>query len=434
MPVKTTFLLLLISVSSFVFLNSGCGKAGNGTFGSFDLSSITPPAAPPADTPATGDPVMNENAFYLAIAPMTNYIGHMSKLNSFSEACSIPKSTLASQDIMCLLDVPEGELFGKDLDILFNVPKGMCRYLIRDPYWYFNGEVGVGPANIAITVTQSTDPTATTYDCDADGITYSGTSRTGCAALGEANITFNSSDVPTIACVYDACCAGSYNSSVRVFDPSGDLSTGTDTTNTLWGSNYTTCIGGPPRTDWTAFDQRGFPTGLQSYAGDGTNDVYKLQALITSRRAFARHVANYFTPGLHTHSGSVDPTVSDLPFFMDPIDDRSGSPIGGASTAFPRPNPYYSFRCFDENYELIHRIRLQIRDWDTIEEYTQYITSQGTLGNPSNNGLGGVNCNGLTDGSVCNDFYNLDDFFNISLGGSYDTTNRQNNFPFDRPY
>lgn len=440
MPVKTTFLLLLISISSFVFMNSGCGAAKTGNaFGSIDLPSVTPPATDPTPTPTDGDPVMNENSFYVAIKPQLTYTGHMSKQNNFNEACFIPKNTLTSQDIMCQLDVPESELFGTDLVLLYNAPKEMCRYVVRDTFWYYNRETGLGPSTVTTTVVQSSDPSATTYSCVIDGVTY-GDRATCASGHREVSINFDNTDAPVLSCVYGDCCAGGYNRQFTITNPSGDVSV-TAQNNVAWSSNFPTCIGGPGRTDWDSNTNLGFPRSVQSFAGDGYQYNYTIKSLISSQRTFTRHVANYYTPGLHDHSGFNTALVtSPHPFYIDPVDDRTGD-LTGSSSSFPRGNAYYSLRCYDENYELIHRIRYQIREWDTREEYNLFISSSGTAGNPTNNGDGGVDCSGIDDGtfgSKCNDFHDADDFLNLNLAmPGYDTsgaiTTRRNYFPFDAP-
>jgi hypothetical protein len=63
--------------------------------------------------------------------------------------------------------------------------------------------------------------------------------------------------------------------------------------------------------------------------------------------------------------------------------------------------------------EMKNRIRVYIRDWNTLEEFNRYGTSQGAEGNPDQKGVESVQCDyELSDNVVfdkCNDAQDWDD-------------------------
>ena len=54
-----------------------------------------------------------------------------------------------TEDLFCILDVMEGDLWYQEMTLQYNMPAGMCSYLGFLPHWHFNYEVGYGPPYVA---------------------------------------------------------------------------------------------------------------------------------------------------------------------------------------------------------------------------------------------------------------------------------------------
>ncbi len=364
----------------------------------------------------------NESEFYVGVANSTSINSHTRTVGSFSTACSIAPNAV-NEDLNCLIDVPEGDLNFNGIELAYNVPETMCRYLVRETYWYYNQEVGYGPSSIQINKTVDNDGAVSVYTCSING---------GAAGVctGLAEIEVDASD-STVKCKYNRtsagkqnCCLGEYTFTKRTTNVDTGLTT-TDTEDLKWGGDITQCIGGAGRTDWEYYSEDGFPRAVNQYAYNGISAKYKVTAPIQGPNdIWSLSVANYSTPGLHTHDGYFDARVSTLPYFIDPVDDRSG-------TLMPVASPYYRFSCLNEAYEIQNRISVYVREWDVYTDYLAYIASSGVTSVPDRPGeTESTDCDGV-DG-ICNDRWDLDDFINELLAAPYDTAtpaDRRNNFP-----
>ena len=59
----------------------------------------------------------------------------------------------------------------------------------------------------------------------------------------------------------------------------------------------------------------------------------------------------------------------------------------------------FTWSCLDSAHEVKHRIHLIIREWNTEEEFTKFVDSNGSRGDPNIGGSEGTDC----------DYYSLDD-------------------------
>ena len=50
-----------------------------------------------------------------------------------------------TEDLFCMFDVMEGDLWYHEINLEYNAPPGMCAYLGFLPHWHYNQEVGYGP-------------------------------------------------------------------------------------------------------------------------------------------------------------------------------------------------------------------------------------------------------------------------------------------------
>lgn len=439
MPIKTTFGVFMFAALSLVLFNSGCSGKSSSDFGSFTMPSYKAPDTPPGSGPNPTDPTapsFNDTHFHVSLPAGDTRIAYMHNVSGFNDRCAIPANATSSQDIECIVEIPEGELYVRGLDFNFNVPgNNFCSYLSRTTYWYFNKEVGVAPGDISIRTEISAGGVVTHTCTDLDEGAFN------CASHPEITLNFDpTTNVFTDAnCyAYDGCCFGEFKISQTIDDLGAGTSIPQQPVRGIWGTGQNTCFGGAARTSWGAFSQSGVPIPLVTSSLAGLNEIYTMVPPIELKQMNNRSLANYYTPALHTHTGFTRPDVSNRPFFIDPVDDYSGTLMSsGGATA----NEAYTFSCYDAGYEMLHRIRVYVREWDTRSNYVSFITSNGTSGNPNSVG----NCNGMPDGTMydnCNDFKDPDSFVMTELPSGYDTTvgggqtmqsKRRLLFPYD-PY
>src|SRR5437868_5825688 len=104
---KLTLKMIALLLGAMYF--SGCtGGAASSSFGSAG-SSATGLLQPPD---GQSDGVTDPNFMYVGVDATNNTVAHVHQDGKFSTSCSIdPKTTLPLQDIKCIVDIPEGELY-----------------------------------------------------------------------------------------------------------------------------------------------------------------------------------------------------------------------------------------------------------------------------------------------------------------------------------
>ncbi|MFN3697328.1 MAG: hypothetical protein ACK4VO_07800 [Pseudobdellovibrio sp.] len=421
---------------------SGFGPSSEKPDNSDKQNDGSNPASPPAD-------VSTASQFFVAVDTKTVYPTYTSQIGalgvpSYGTKCAVEKSTTAHQSLSCVVEAPELSLWYGGLQLAVNIPSGMCEYMREIPYWYYNKEIGVGPTAITKEITNTSDATGgvtTTYRCSVDG---SGLSAT-CSGYTEANFIAEGGSL-TEKCIYDTtgslngknCCFGGYSLTTitRTVDASGTVTAvTTNDPNKDWGGNITDCIGGQGKTNWDATSFNGYPISRITDVRSGILKpiVVDPPAKTIFGGGSVIPVANYYSvsstavAGLHYHTGygSASGSSSDMPYYVRPVSDRSG-------TLIPTANPTYEYQCLDDAFEVKHKIKLYVRQWDVYSVFNTYKTTGVYSGvSPWDyTGSEGTNCDGVTDpDEPCNDFTAPDDIPR-SLGGSY-TGTRSLFFPND---
>lgn len=411
---KLTFkiIIVLLNATYLMSCTGGAASSSFGSTGSDSNASYVPPGA--------SNGIVDTSLFYVGVDSTVNDVAHVHTTGQFGTTCSInPASSL--QDITCIIDIPEAELFMHGLALKYNVPSDMCRYLRRRPYWYYNDDVGYGVSSIVINRVY-TDNVFTSATCSING-----------AGAGPCN---SNPEVfidpiptaPTLTCVYDHTlsggkngCLGAYsltiNTTSNVTAPPSSTASSSNSAGS-WGTSISSIIGGAARNGWP-LSSDGYPLTMITPADKGLlNNIYTIAAPLDSIATHSTmEIANYYTPALHTHDGFVLGTTSSLPYPIDPIDDISGSPIVAGEDA-------YLFECRDQADEMLHRIKVYVREWDTYQDWVDYIESKGTVEVPDRRGgVEGTNCVGIA--GPCNDYFDLDDFG--VANSSYPTNSPGNN-------
>lgn len=417
---------IIFSLISMALLTNCSGGASSSSFGSPTSSALSPEGPSGAS-----DGVSVATDFYIAVDPTINTIAHVHKKDTYSSKCSITPGANQS-DLTCIIDIPEAEIYMNGVSLVHHLPPNMCRYLRRTPYWFYNKEIGTGPSSISISRIYK-DGVLDSFSCSVDGSPVS----TSCNGFSEVTINPANLDVK---CNYDLswtqngtnCCLGTYSLTVddtkNITAPISS-SNSVSTTANSWGGNAANCTGGVSKEIWPYTGAvSGLPLSVVDKSRSGLDAALTMKPPIeTISTRTSINISNYFTPVTHTHDGFVSAATSTLPYFIDPIDDRSGSAVTSGHES-------YEYECLDEAFETLHRIRVYIREWDTYQDFTNYVDSKGATEVPDRgSGLEGINCIGFVGN--CNDMYDSDDFVNLILGAPYDTTapstaNRIRYFPF----
>ena len=129
-------------------------------------------------------------------------------------------------------------------------------------------------------------------------------------------------------------------------------------------------------------DAQGFPRlKLEYVASDGTNEAYVVPSPISKNLASNVYASNFYNPADH---GGTIPVSMRVP----------GAGLRGTS-------PFYEIQCLDREMEFIARIRVQVREWNSL---TEFALGAG-VGNPD----AGGNEAGFGN-PLINDFFDWKDF------------------------
>lgn len=410
---KLTGKIFLVSVGS-VYLMSCTGGNVSSSFGSSNSGSLVD-KIPDGMSSGVVDPLL----FYVGVDNTVNDIAHVHLEGDFSKTCSIDPNT-SLQDLRCIVDSPEAEIFLHGMDFIYNVPPGMCRYLRRQTYWFWNHEVGIGPRSIEINMTV-TDGVVTASSCQFNGAG----GFVACNSNNEALVD-TSTQTPIITCVYDNTklsggqngCLGKYdltiNTTTVITNP---FSSTTSNSSSIveWGGTVNTLVGGAGRHGWP-LTKEGIPAIVYTPANLGLfNERYSIPKLIDVIEGSpivgitTMEIANYSTPALNSHDGYLSGSVSTLPYALQPIDDFSGDKESDFLLGLPDSyqKEAYLYDCLDQAEEVLHRVRVYVREWDTYQDYFDYITSKGVTEVPDRAGNEGGACTGVA--GPCNDYSDWDD-------------------------
>ena len=306
----------------------------------------------------------------------------------------------AAPELICILDYMEEEFLQYDLSFVLNVPKGMCATLRTMPSWHYNLPAGLGPAIIHHTLVEGEDED----DEDRNEYRVGDSSGTVCATSEEDLLSGCCDDYHhTIRKEEINCCLGEY---AMVGD--------TISNDNSWDGDVQNCLGGPGRTSWSygGYDEDGFPAWLTDYIlEDGLRYTFDITNLIDVARGgvhstpIANYMKDFDKPPEELHEEDF-PEVT----FLDQKNDLR------------RANPFYTFECRDSAGEILHRINLMIREWNTYEEFYAYYDSGGDdeSADPDVEGEEGDDCEYedrqlFGASSPCNDYLDLDDILDSIL-------------------
>ena len=352
----------------------------------------------------------------------------------------------STEDLYCLMDIMEGDLWFHEIILEYNVPPGMCDYLGIDVPWHFNQKVGRGPGRVYectdFIVNCNSDDGEPEAEVETRYCLGGCTPATGAALCGQETGTVGCGGAGGRAYTEATdfckgldqsendlanCCMGDYD---LVSHPGGEV------TESSWGGELRNCIGGLGRISWEEFTD-GRPVKLiLDVRNDGINADYEIPALIEvfdghRRGETGMRIPTFITANYWEDVEEKDSETSKPRFYNAPT--QSELP-----EAYLRPlpyegHPYLTLSCMNKAYERKHRIHLLIREWNTQEEFHSFITSEGSRGDPDIVGEEGSFCeyyegdeeNILPQDTECNDSYDADDWNNEDPG----TGRRYNAYP-----
>jgi hypothetical protein len=344
----------------------------------------------------TGGTISNAG-MYVAVAQQDQpVVTALHKFYNYDTPCSITPG--ASQDIECLLNIRELDLFSQGLKLEFNVPAGMCDYIGDLPYWYYNRPAGYGPTAVTVNVDDAASTSSCTYNANSGGAVAGVMAGHTCIFPGGSATVEGG-----VSCAYDYstsggpnCCSGTYTLTTNYKPPVG-AATVTTLPNKSWGGTIGKCAGGPAYVSgsgWTTNSVSGMPYVQIRNGLSGTNKYYKIAAPISLKSADNTFAANFWD--WTDYQGSTHPAAT-LPLPMKYSTDL----LGNALPLNTRPNPAYTFTCLDTAYEVKHRIRLYINEWDESSQFINYL-SPATRATSTPDAVPGSTCDITND--TCDDF------------------------------
>ncbi len=367
------FLVSLIFVFSFSVLHLNCGdkKTYNDDFQEDNSEE-------------TGE-VNNTDGFSIKMAQGSELIEMllMKVASTPTIGCSIPTTTQDNNDVSCILNMLEGAVYHNGFTFQINVPTSMCKYLKFRNYFYYNWEMGQAPSTARIVkkldVDGNVDPSET--KCYRDGV--GDEHETNCYDDPELEFDLDSYTVSckynysTLSVDYPNCCLGQTTLVVETRDDTNAVVEISPPEKLDWGGKYEGCLDGPAifDSDWPRSKQ-GWPLGKRYFVdGIGINFNYTVSPPLTiNPLAYNLLIANYyeidFETGIGENVHTATPSggaarTSYLPFAIDPIIDRSNSSLSATQDS-------YEFQCLDEADEIQQRIRVFVREWNTIEQFNLF--------------------------------------------------------------
>ena len=328
----------------------------------------------------------------------------------------------ATEDLFCILDIMEGDLWLHKINLKYNVPPGMCSYLAFLPHWHYNKSAGLGPREIYACDIQTT----TTAEDGKETHTYKEYFQTsnirepvnndskykGKGLCKDSNDDDDDDDDndkkykenPTDLCGYE-CCWGRYK-------VKGSKSHNEDKDQDWDGVQD--CIGGlaklskPEGFDGDLFNKDGFPYTLIKESGSKRVDgSYTLPPLIKSiDRSISKSGRVSFPTANFFKAIEDDKETDNIPSFYKPPPPKPDHPAN-----LEEGHPFITWSCLDNAKETKHRIHLLIREWNTQEEFKDF--KENGRGDPDTNGSEGDDCEYYKSDhntfSPCNDLDDADD-------------------------
>ena len=415
-----TRIIAILFVCSAMTIFSGCD--GNGASSDLPLQDNT-------DDENTGDDGDQNSSvseeFFVTLNDYDESF-YVTTNGTFNQDCAISSTASSSEDLICIFDVLEFDSYVQSMDLQYNVPAEMCEYVTSLPSYHWNQSVGYGPTNVTLVFTDGEIDTSNINECSI-------TEQDGTTVACDSAIEIRSVDTSGPNCIYDRseddsnllnCCFGTYESNITAIDTAASSTIVTAADDADWGGgDLGSCMGGGSEGGWGVFSStESIPVrAINEVDADGVNLSLPLASNASQLQSGFSYQINWAenSSGEHDHTGYGGTGSSTLPYAFEPINDLD------ETTVFSTNHPYL-FECWDSARERIHRIRVYLREWNTLTEFLAYGTSSGNSSDydPHVFGIEGTDCgNDAWDGNDgCNDYSDFQDILVEADDGTQDGT------------
>lgn len=413
MKPKITSRVGVLALATSVALIASCGKSEKGGFTPTDLPSDG------GNAPIAG------KGFAISIPSTYEGSAFLHLFNDPTKACEIPNTATTPQEIQCLANVTELDLYMNGLPFTINYPAGLCKFSGQIAYYYYKHEPGTAPGSATASVTIDNGAPAQVTACGG-GATLDAAQNRCTFASGEGS--FDATGTPT--CVYDHsadggtgpnCCEGSY--AFTITETTIERDTDGTISNTVivpkvvrgsYGGKHANCLAGPALSGTVSTS--GYPTyTMAKVAASGGTISYATPIPISSHggRSVNFDASNFFAWDDYIIG---DHAAAQRPRSLVPGNDRTGDFVRDTRES-------YMFDCLNAADELKHRIHLYIAEWDTVENYEAYSEDGDTSVSPNalDTDLDGTHCavgEAIPGSGFCNDYgdWNFDDVLTDFVG------------------
>jgi hypothetical protein len=302
----------------------------------------------------------------------------------------------AASNLYCIIDVAEEDLHNSGLTLNVNVPPAMCPYTRVNLYSFYQYKPGNLTLNDVVDIDASGNCTMTP---SADAQYWSG-GACGGTPICPYNYSGNTPSGPN-------CCSGSATVITNVV---GQTSAPSPVT-TYFGGSASACVIGPA-VDVYGRSASGYPfTEVYGTYEEGLSSAINIASPLSKLYSTNLYIGNYFDP---YDFGDTSPANEEQP----------PSSISYYPSADPAPgngtSPYYEFDCLDSAGDYNARIRMMIRSWDTVSNFTNDTNPYNYLDSQTSNY--GTQATFNTPYHDHNDWYDLDpsnpDYFGSKYIGS----------------
>ena len=432
----------ILFFSSLFFLSS-CLNFGGGLEFSYNLPSVGEGSLPSnseyfyIDLDTKKYKSSGELVPYYEISTTTEY-GDAEERDSLSN-CEIyydsanadeNERTASEEPLLCILDLLEYDLKVKDTHITYNFPEGMCEYIEVSLPWHFNAEILPGP--IVYEDEREKNPPSPsdcktndevecekeTFLCDRNRIVVGNVvkykSQLEKGEKGKDYCISSEDKTEEDLCPTSGSFKNKGDQSVRCCNRGKKLD------DTEWQPDIR-CFGGPALVaEMEGHERSRFGSNLTMTSPEGGLKGYiKLPGFISDGELdLANDKSGYTSVG-----SSVINYFEDLDRSADKLRDlsRNSLPDFLQKSAYygARPKLFFEFSCLDSGGEILHKILMMIRDWNTYEEFREFYDDGGNdSADPNVEGFEGDDCKYEDLGTLkeefeeCNDVLDLDDIGN----------------------
>jgi hypothetical protein len=290
--------------------------------------------------------------------------------SSISSPCTIAAGTTvgsAASNLYCILDVAEEDLYANAITLSFQSPLGMCPYTAVKLYSFYQYDPGpVNGFTETINVYENDTATPATQTVTFPNPVPTTLQWAGGAVGG------------TPVCPYDYSATGGPNccgGSATVTTTTASNPNAPTTSITQFTGNRNNCISGPGPYIFhrSTITNAPLPALYQTLLS-GLGLSITLASPVSREYSSNLYVANYFNPFDYGDNQQLQPPTAST-FYP------TGNPENAATS------PYYEFSCTDFGADTIARIRLLIRPWDRVTDFTTYDNPYNT-GSPNPIDLG----------------------------------------------